>query len=111
MRRALTAILAVTLSIAAHAQSANEQLIYSFCAQTNCADGAFPNSGMALLSNGSFVAATPGGGDVYPNGSSLCSRPPVRATTIPLMYLRGSVMARRRHALVDSLPPALRLRA
>ena len=75
MRRALTAILAVTLSIAAHAQSANEQLIYSFCAQTNCADGAFPNSGMALLSNGSFVAATPGGGDVYPNGSIVMFTP------------------------------------
>jgi len=73
MRRALV-LLAVTFSIAAHAQSVSEHLIYSFCAQSNCADGSTPNNGMALLSNGSFVAATQGNNS-YPGGSIVMFTP------------------------------------
>lgn len=33
--------------------------LYSFCAQPNCADGAFPSSSLVQASNGSFYGVTP----------------------------------------------------
>jgi uncharacterized repeat protein (TIGR03803 family) len=75
MRRALIAILAVTFSITAHAQSVSEQLIYSFCEQPACADGAEPTYGMAQLSNGSFVVATDGAGEIQASGSIVMFTP------------------------------------
>ncbi len=36
--------------------------LYNFCAQANCADGAYPYGGLTLLQNGTFYGTTYGGG-------------------------------------------------
>jgi uncharacterized repeat protein (TIGR03803 family) len=36
--------------------------LYSFCATTNCGDGAFPSGGLVLATNGSFYGVTSEGG-------------------------------------------------
>ncbi len=37
-------------------------ILYSFCAQTNCADGSSPYGGLVLGTDGNFYGATPNGG-------------------------------------------------
>lgn len=62
MPRALSVLISTFIVLAsvssARAQSATQQLIYSFCQQSGCADGGRPTSGMTLLSDGSFVVAS-----------------------------------------------------
>lgn len=78
MRRALFAVFAIALSVAAHAQSASEEVIYSFCQQFGCPDGSHPTRGMALLSNNSFVVTTDGNLNVGSNGSLVMLTPVIQ---------------------------------
>jgi len=79
IRAALTlAVLAALLSIAvlpAHAQT--ETVLYNFCTQPNCSDGAYPLSNLTFDAAGNLFGATGGGGlwgygtvfELSPNGS------------------------------------------
>jgi uncharacterized repeat protein (TIGR03803 family) len=42
--------------------SGTETLLYSFCSQTNCADGSNPNAGMTMDANGNLFGETSIGG-------------------------------------------------
>ena len=42
--------------------SGNETALYSFCAQTNCTDGAFPQAGVSLDAQGNLYGTTILGG-------------------------------------------------
>jgi uncharacterized repeat protein (TIGR03803 family) len=54
-------VFALCLAPAIHAQSATQQVIYSFCQVSNCPDGSTPSDGMALLADGTFVVAASAG--------------------------------------------------
>ncbi len=54
-------LVSLSLAGAAHAQ-VTQTVIYNFCQQTGCTDGADPTYGMSLLFNGSIVATSDGQG-------------------------------------------------
>lgn len=57
--------------------------LYSFCAQTHCADGAHPNGGLVLATDGSFYGTTIGaGGDTGFNYSVIFSITPSGTFTL-----------------------------
>jgi len=47
----------------------NEKVLYSFCSQTNCADGNTPVSGLTLRPDGHFLGTTPFNGSGIGQGS------------------------------------------
>jgi len=53
---------AIPAAPAAHAQAYTEQVLYSFCAQPNCADGSVPYAGVIRDSAGNLYGATSQGG-------------------------------------------------
>jgi uncharacterized repeat protein (TIGR03803 family) len=44
--------------------SGNETVLYSFCSQPSCADGAYPQGGLVMDSYGNLYGTTPYGGDI-----------------------------------------------
>jgi len=46
--------------------------LYSFCAQPNCSDGAYPVSGLAYAADGKFYGTTSSGGDINCNSGRGC---------------------------------------
>jgi uncharacterized repeat protein (TIGR03803 family) len=55
--------------------------LYSFCAQTNCADGSSPVSGVVQATNGNFYGTTAGGG-AYKEGTVFEITPAGKLTTL-----------------------------
>ena len=56
--------------------------LYSFCSQTNCADGSFPTAGLVLSSNGNFYGTTSEGGANNNHGTVFEITPQGKLTTI-----------------------------
>jgi uncharacterized repeat protein (TIGR03803 family) len=56
--------------------------IYSFCAQTNCADGSRPTGGLLLNFDGNFYGTTSGGGAYGDNGTIFRITPGGKLTTL-----------------------------
>ena len=59
---ALGPILAAATMSAGSATAASEMVLYSFCQQANCADGAFPGAGLIATTNGGLYGTTTQGG-------------------------------------------------
>ena len=55
--------------------------LYSFCSQTNCADGAYPYAGLVQLANGDLYGTTYSGGNNY-NGTVFKITPTGTLTTL-----------------------------
>jgi len=69
--------------------------LYSFCSQTNCADGSEPLGGVVLGTDGNFYGTTFAGGDVncdYPSGCGTVFRitPAGTLTTLYTFHADGS---------------------
>jgi uncharacterized repeat protein (TIGR03803 family) len=60
----LTALLGAAGLSAGSASAASETVLYSFCQQTNCADGAYPVAGLIATSQGALYGTTVQGGNV-----------------------------------------------
>jgi uncharacterized repeat protein (TIGR03803 family) len=55
--------------------------LYSFCSQTNCTDGGYPDAGLIQATNGDFYGTTAGGGASF-NGTVFKITPSGTLTTI-----------------------------
>jgi uncharacterized repeat protein (TIGR03803 family) len=56
--------------------------LYTFCSQTNCADGFIPYSGLTLGSDGNFYGTTSGGGANFSGGTIYKITPAGQLTTL-----------------------------
>jgi uncharacterized repeat protein (TIGR03803 family) len=70
MRRSAMLVLLVFGVLLGAAWAQKESVVYSFCAQDNCADGAFPYAGLVFDQKGNLYGTTTGGGNnaCYPDG-------------------------------------------
>ena len=66
--RASLAIFAVTLFVNSTRAAAQEKVLYSFCSQTNCTDGAGPSGGLISDAAGNLHGTTSSGG-TYDDGT------------------------------------------
>ena len=60
--------------------------LYSFCAQTNCADGSIPYAGLVQGTDGNFYGTTTQGAGTYGNGGTVFKISPQSPYTLTTLY-------------------------